>query len=433
MRVIPALILALFPTLLVSGILRAQEPPLTAPAYAALALASSPEVRQAEESFRGADDAYKARLSAMFLPTVAFTATDYPYGDDPNLGYLHHRTRLKRSDMTANTTVGWNLFNGFKDLLKTRTAALSRAAAERSLEAARADKAFAAIQVFYRVSSRLRLREVAREDLKAQADQYRETEDLYRHGLKSLSDLYKSETEWRSSEIRLISAEADYKSSLQPFNEMIARPPWQEPRLGDDLTPGATDLPRIDEDASLLVQRRAEIARALDDAAKAREQERQSLLGLFPDLALNAAWNRQELGTSSAPNPNSQVALSLSLPFGFNVATQGFDYAAARAEKRRARAAADAALRAAREELYAAWVGLERASSTYGLAARQEEIAARGLELVETQYRQGAADALRMAQARSDLLAARVERATALQDIFVNRAAYRRAAGVPLW
>ena len=411
----------------------AQEPALTAPAYVTLALAASPDVRQAEESFRGADDAYKAQFAAMVLPTLSFTGLDYPYGDDPLLGYQHHRLRLRRSDMTANTAVNWNLFNGFQDLLKTRSAAASRDAAARSLDAARADRAFAAVQVFYRLSSRERLREVAREDLRAQADQYRETEDLYKHGLKSLSDLYKSETEWRSSEIRLVSAEADYKGSLQPFNELIGRPPWEDHALPDDLTPGTTDLPRIEEDAARIALRRAEIARAQRDADKAVESERQSLLGLFPSLALNAAWNRQDKATSGIPNPNSQVGLTLSLPLGFNAVTQGYNYAAARAEKRRARAAADAALRAARQELYAAWVDLERASLTYGLAARQEEIASRGLEIVETQYRQGSADALRMAQARSDFLSARVQRATALQNIFVNRAAYRRAAGVPIW
>lgn len=430
-RMMPALALLLALSGAAAG--QSNEPGLTIQTYVKLVLAASPEVRQAEESFRGADDAYKSQFAAMVLPTLAFTGTAYPYGDDPLLGYQHHRLRLRRSEMTANTTVNWNLFNGFQDLLKTRTAAASRDSAARSLDAARADRAFAAVQVFYQLSSRERLREVAREDLRAQADQYRETEDLYKHGLKSLSDLYKSETEWRSSEIRMVSAEADYKGSLQPFNEMIALQPWEGHVLPDDLTPGATDLPRIEEDAALIVQRRAEIARAQRDAEKAVEQERRSLLGLFPNLALNATWNRQEAGTSAAPNPNSQVGLTLSLPFGFNAVSQGYDYAAARAERRRARAAADAALRAAREELYASWVGLERASLTYGLAARQEEIAARGLEIVETQYRQGTTDALRMAQARSDFLSARVQRATALQNIFVNRAAYRRAAGVPIW
>ncbi|MFI5346285.1 MAG: TolC family protein [Elusimicrobiota bacterium] len=413
---------------------------LSAGEYVKRSLAASPEVRQAEESWRAADDAYKAQLSSMLLPTVSFTGQDYPYGDDPSLGYLHHGWRVRRSDMTSNTTLNWNLFNGFQDLLKTRSAAEARDSSALALSSSRQDRAFAALQAFFALDARARLRDVAREDLRAQEEQYKQTQGLYRDGLKGLADLYKSETEWHASEIRLVSSEADFKGAQQPFNSLLGLPPWTPAELATDLEPGATDLPRIDEDAARLSERRPEIARALSDAQKAATAEKQSLTGLFPTLALNATWNRQETATSGLPssslgipNPNRQVGLSLALPFGWNGATQGFNYAGARAERRRANAAAEAALRTARDELYAAWINLERATITFGLSLRQEEIAQKGLEIVETQYRQGSADALRMAQARSDLLSARVSKATALQDIFVNRAAYRRAAGVPLW
>jgi len=419
---------------------RAAAADMTAAEYVKAALAASPEVRQADEAWRTADDAYKAQLSAMLLPTIAFTATEYPWGDDPSLGYVHHGWRIRRNDVGTNATATLNVFNGFQDLLKTRSAAAARDSAASALEAARQDRSYAALQAFYALGARARLRDVAREDLRAQEEQYKQTQGLYRDGLKGLADLYKSETEWHASEIRLISAEDDYKAAQQPFNSLLDRAPWTDASVVPELTPGATDLPRLEDDAAALPRRRPEIARSLADAQKAQEAEKQALLGMFPTLSVNAVWNRQQLASVGVPasslgipNPNSQVGLSLSLPLGYNGATQAFSYAGARAEKRRARAAAEASLRSARDELYAAWVNLERATVTWGLSLRQEEIAGQGLAIVEAQYRQGTADALRMAQARSDLLAARVQTATALQDIFVNRAAYKRAAGVPLW
>jgi outer membrane protein TolC len=376
----------------------------------------------------------------MLLPTLAFTGQIYPYGDDPSLGYAHHSWQWKRSDMTSNTTANWNLFNGFQDWLKTRVAAEARDSAARSLDAARQDRSFAALQAFYALDARARLFDVAREDLRAQEEQYKQTQGLYRDGMKSLADLYKSETEWHASEIRRVSAQDDYKAAQQPFNSLLSRAPWESASISAELTPGATDLPLIEDDAARLSTRRPEIVRALSDEAKAKAAEKQALVGLFPSFALNATWNRQDTATDGIPSstlgivsPNRQVGLALSLPFGYNGATQGFNYAGARAARRGAKAAADLALRSARDELYAAWINLERATITYGLTVRLEEIAQSGLEIVEAQYRQGGADALRMAQARSDLLTARVQKATALQDIFVNRAAYRRAAGVPLW
>jgi outer membrane protein TolC len=431
----PAVLLAL-----VLGAARASAAGLPSAEYVKRTLAASPEVRQAEESRLAADDAYKAALSSMLLPTLSFTGSDYPYGDDPSLGYAHHSWRVRRRDMASNATVNWNLFNGFQDLLKTRVAGEARDAAARALDAARQDRAFAALQAFYALDASARLRDVAREDLRAQEEQYRQTQGLYRDGLKSLADLYKSETEWHASEIRLVAAEASYKGTLQPFNSLLGLAPWTSAELATDLEPGATDLPRVEDDAARLAERRPEIARALAEADKAATAEKQALVGLFPSLTLNAAWNRQQTASDGPagsslgiPNPNRQVGLTLALPFGWNGATQGFNSAGARAERRRAKAAADAALRASRDELYSAWIGLERATATFGLAIRLEAIAQSGLEIVAAQYQQGAADALRMAQARSDLLSARVSKATALQDIFVGRAAYRRAAGVPLW
>src|SRR5258708_2302763 len=101
---------------------------MTAAQYVMGALSASPEVRQAKESWRTADDSYKAQLAAMLLPTLAFTGQDYPYGDDPSLDYRHHTWRWRRSDMTSNTTLNWNLFNGFQDWLKTRVAEEARGA-----------------------------------------------------------------------------------------------------------------------------------------------------------------------------------------------------------------------------------------------------------------------------------------------------------------
>jgi outer membrane protein TolC len=419
---------------------RASASGMNSTEYVKAALAASPEVRQAQEALTAADDAYKAQLSAMLLPTLSFTGQDYPYGDDPSLGYVHHTWQWKRSDMTSNTSANWNLFNGFQDWLKTRIAAQARDSAAKSLDAARQDRAYAALQAFYALDAGARLIDVDREDLRAQEEQYRETQGLYRDGLKSLADLYKSETEWHTSEIRLYSAQDDYKAAQEPFNSLLNRAPWENVEVSVELTPGATDLPPIAADDAALSTRRPEIIRALSEEAKAESAAKQSLLGLLPTLALNATWNRQDTASDGVPSStlgipttNRQVGIALSLPIGFNGATQGFNYAAARAAQRGAAAAADLALRSARDELYAAWVNLERATITYGLDVRLEEIAQSGLEIVEAQYRQGTADALRMADARSDLLNARVQKATALQNIFMYRAAYRRAAGVQLW
>jgi outer membrane protein TolC len=155
-------------------------------------------------------------------------------------------------------------------------------------------------------------------------------------------------------------------------------------------------------------------------------------------VAVDATWTKTRYADypgsgSSFPNPSHYVGVALTLPIGFNGFTQGWAISAARAAKRRAEAARSAAERTVKSELYNAFINLERVSRSYGVALQKEDISAKSLELVGRQYQQGAADAIRMNQAQNDYLNARVERALALHDIFIDRARYKRAVGDPLW
>jgi outer membrane protein TolC len=407
---------------------------LTAAEYVKQTIAASPEVRQAEESLLSADDAYKSLLASVALPSLSFSWNDSLYGDDPARG-VFHGLRLKRNDQTTTTGANWNLFNGFKDVYSVKVSVESRDSAAVSLRLAKEVRALAAIQAYYNLVANKRLVEVARVDLASQEEQFHQTEAQYRAGMKGLSDLYKSETEWRSSQVRMISAESAYKSSLEPFNSLIGRAPWTDTELASDLQPGTTELPNLEEDAARLPERLPELAVALKSVEKARLAEKQSLLGVLPSLTANASWNRADpegagLWTGRA---SQQIGLLFSLPVGFNGVKQVYDYKAARSALRSAQASYDLTLRSSRDSLFSAYIALEASLKTYSLSLRQEEIAAKGEEIVEEQYNQGATDALRMAQARTDLLNARVQSATALQGIYLNRAAYRRAAGVSLW
>lgn len=411
---------------------------LAVSSYTAAALRSAPEVRSAQDAYDAADAALKGQAAAMMLPTLAFAYNQYPYGHNPLDAYRYEHGRFAPRLGQAATTANWNLFNGFQDLQKTRAAAMARRAARAALAAARQDRAFAAISAFYDLDSKTELLGVARQNLKDQRQQYDQSLDLYKHGMKSLADLLKSETDWRSSELRIISAEAERKRALVAFNLLIDRPALDEAALTVVLQAGATALPAVDADFARALELRPEVVKAREDLDKARVAVQQAAQGLLPELKVDASWSRTRYAAfsgagSTAPNPNHSVGISLSLPVGFNAFTQGWALSSARAEKRRAEAARDAAERTVKSEVYGAYIDLEKVSSSYSVALQKEEIAAKALELVGRQYQQGAADAIRMNQAQNDYLNARVERALALHDIFIDRARYKRAVGEPLW
>lgn len=416
------------------------EPDFTVSSFTALALGASPEVRQAKEAYESADASYKSAVAAMVLPTFSFSAQAYPYGDNPANGYKFQTWRLARDEMSFNEGLDLNVFNSFQDYQRVRQARLGREAAERSYFAARQDKALTAIQAFYDLDTKLELTEVARQNLKAQQDQYAQSLDLYKNGMKSLADLLKSETDWRSSQLRLLDAQIDEQRSRVAFNLLVDRPGLERETLTVDLKTGATDLPRLDGDLAYALAGRPETVGARKQLESARVAVEQAVQGLLPAFRVNAVWNHDDqatFGVSNAslgiPNPNYYVGLSLSLPGGFNVLSQAYALSQAKAKLRSARQSLEAALRQVRSDVYGAYLSLERDGAAYGFSLEKEDIARRTLDIVTAQYREGTADAIRMNQAQNDYLDARVEETLALHAIFIDRAQYKRAVGEPLW
>lgn len=412
-------------------------PAFTFAEYVRRALDASPEVLQAEASLAEASAQWKAQTATAWLPTVSFSGTGYPYGHNPANRYEYVRWRLNRDDLSFNTTVGLNLFNSFQDSNRVSLARHAREAARLALEAARRDRALAAARIYLGLSLRERLLEVADENLKGQEDQYRLTQDLYKHGMKSLTDLLKSETDWRSSELRRLGAVAERRRALAQFNSAIDREPEADARLDPLPEPEDAPLRPLQEDLGAAVTRRPEVNRAAALERRAGVARLQARRDMLPVLSIDAAWNRQDTATfgqpvttlGGIPKPNYQLGLSVSLPSRYNVVTQAQEWSAAAAAQRRAAQELDAAARQARLEAVQARIALELALAAAATAAKKAELAGRNLELVSAQYRQGAADVIRLAQAQLDYLQARTERSQAAHDAALSRLEYRRAIG----
>ena len=415
----------------------AETSTFTAAGYVRAALESSPEVRQAAALFEAARARWKSQTAAAWMPTVNFTGLAYPYGHDPSQSYRFEHWNLARGDTSLNTSVNLNLFNSFADYYKVRQASLSRDSAEQAHSTARQTRAFAALQAFYDLGLKNRLLDVAVENLKTQKDNYDLTRDLYQNGMKSLADLLKSETDWRSSELRLAQAEADRKRSLLQLNLLVGRPADEPATLAAELDPGTTALPSLAGDVDAALSLRPEMVSARLALETNEVAVSQTVRDGAPQLSVDAAYNRTDngrnIGTGGIPDPDYQLALRLALPSGFNGASQWLSVSAARARAAASRQDLAATQRQVRSEVHSAYITLEAALAAHRIAAVKEEIAQRNLELVNEQYKQGSADVIRLAQAQLDHLQARVERAQALFGALLSRAQYHLAIGEPLW
>ncbi|MEK7744512.1 MAG: TolC family protein [Elusimicrobiota bacterium] len=442
MRVRSAALLLLAPAALGAAFLPtagAQETRLWSPAsYVAAALEASPETARSRLSRKAASSRWKSALASAALPALSWSADSAPYGHTPADSYLFHNWRLNASDVGINTGLRWNLFNSFADELTVRASSLARDAAEAELDSSLRSQALAALRVYYSLALKGRILEVSEGNLKAQEAQFALTQDLYKHGMKSYTDLLKSETDLLSSRLRLASAQAETRKSLVRFNTLLQRGPL-DPAEPEPLSePGARAFPEPGTELRDSLRRRPELRIARLEEDKAAVSLRRTIREGVPALSLDALWQRQEVATFGKPsafgipNPNYRLSLTLALPSGFNAYSQAQNALASRSELERAREARRAQELQVGQEVALSRSELERALQTLRVASRKEEISRENLGLVSEQYQQGRADVIRLAQAQLDFLESQVQRAQAMHDAHVAAAEYRYAAGEAL-
>lgn len=403
----------------------------------------APDVAEANETFNIARRQWQSQIGAAALPTVSFTALAYPWGDDPSNGYVFNHWKINRDnhDVVYNTTLNWTLFNSFKDYENVRFASWGKESALQSLQSVRQNRALLALQAFYDLNLKEQVLDENRQNLAAQEQQYRVTQDLYRHGLKSLADLLKSETDLHTSELNVVGAQADRQTALMHFNVLLDRAPDSPETIRAETAPPTLVPPNLGADLGRALGNRPEALKARADLSQAQVATVQSFQNnLLPTFAVNATYNRDDqanFGVSNSslgiPNPNYYLGLSLSLPLGFNGYSQTQNVLAAKASERRFSQALRDVGRQVTQDVYSAFIQLDAALKTYNIATLKESIAKRSLDLVIEQYRQSTADALRLSQAQLDYLNAQLQRSQALHDAFINQAQYRLAIGETLW
>ncbi len=404
--------------------------------YVRAAIEASPELVQYRQRLEVSKTGYSSSLAGAVLPTLSFSAVAYPWGYD--LTGIHRHWELNRDNMNFNTTLKMNLFNSFEDRLKVRQSRLDLKLSEWNLQSQKQSTAFGALKTFYTLMLKEKLLDVARGNAKARQDQYLLTREQYKDGMKSLSDLLKSETDWLSGRLRKSNAESQYQDALMQFNLLLDRDPGQKAVLRGALETGTTVLSPVTSGVEQALSVRPEIEALRVNLDKASVSLRQSVRSSLPDLSVDVNWTRRGfagigLPASGTANPNYNLSLNVSLPFGFNAASQYMNVKAARARKRRTIGEFDELRRRVRKEVHSSHIALSRALRSYEIAALKEDISKRNLEIVKEQYRQGIANVIRLAQARQDYLEAQVERVQALNDAWVNRAQYRLATGDPLY
>ncbi len=289
----------------------------TARSYIAAALAASPSMKSAEESFRQAESSYKTALLDAALPSLTLGLGETFYDN------LDTRLRLDRNDVASSLSASWNLYDSvYSPARRIKDARLDYETAKLSLLKAKQDEALKAMARFYALYSARQRTVIAKANLVSRERQYKDTNEQYNSGTRSRIEVTQSEGDKLQGELSVAQAEAAESKALMSFNELIDADPaaGQEVEVSTMAPEIQLPLPREDVDRALRDNLSLRMQRL--SLEKARLAYRSSVNSAYPRLSVDASWRKTALGLigpgSSGPgNPSYALSASVSFPFGF--------------------------------------------------------------------------------------------------------------------
>ena len=407
--------------------------PWTLDSYLKEVYTVSHELKQAEESLELSRSSYLYALASFYFPSVSLYASNTPYSSDgsPRLEFRNDRT-------SAGLSASLNLFNNFKDKLDLDSSRLDRDVVEISLFSARQDLTISALNAYYAVLRQRQLLKVAQASLASYEEQYKKAQVYYRDGLKSYSDVLKSELNFRTSQLSAMSDAENLRAAVMAFNTLIYRQPEDEAELAEVAGVSDLSMPELKEDLAYALSNRPDLRQAGMALEQKKISRRQARIGWLPDLSADALYGRQGLfGLGNPPagsvNPTYSVGLSLSLPLGLGTFADRNANQSASIALSQARRSLLAAELSVKKEIISAWHSRALALKSYEVAKMSAEISAQNLAIVTEKYSQGRASMIELDDAQSDNLRSQNSLANSFFDLLLNRAAYDRTVGRKIW
>lgn len=395
--------------------------------------AVSHDLKQAEEAVQLARSSYLSSLASFYLPSVLLSASNTPYSSSNS-----PRLLVRRDKTSAGVSASLNLFNNFKDKFGLDSSRLDRDSTDVSLFTARQDLTLSALNAYYDLLRKKQLLKVADASVASYEEQYKKAQQYYKEGLKSYSDVLKSELNFRTSQLTAMRYVEDLRNSVMAFNTLIYRQPEEEADLAEITGVSDTSMPDLEADLAFALDGRPDLRQARIALEQKKISRKTAYIGWFPDFSVDAAYNRQGLfgwGNPAAGtvNPSYSVGLSLSLPIGPGTfSDMNVNLSASIDLARSERALVEAELKA-KKEIISAWHSRALALKSYEVAKMSAEISAQNLAIVTEKYSQGRASMIELNDAQSDDLNSQNSVANSFFDLLLNRVSYDRTVGRKIW
>ena len=400
----------------------------TRDSYIRAFLNNSPRVKSEHNTLLNARTTYQNAFTDAFLPSFSVSATaDKNYSRPDN---IHSWNEFRHFDSNARASGSWNLLNSGRDRLAYQNASLAYEIAQISFDAFIQETVLSAVQTYYDLLLNQKLVEVHQADLEINRKQYEQDKVLYDNGLKTRSDLLSSETNYRSSQLSLFSAQNNYANALSDFNIALNQPTETEITLDDTLDKTLIPLPPLERD----------LTRALADRHDVRERRlqlkqedisfKQGKLNTLPSLYVDLFGSTgRGLNSHELWDYNYGVSAGITFDLGFFYLDKYRTRQNLKRTHDNAYLSFEQFLRSMRDNVVQTRNSLDLKMRSMEISDLRLQAATQKFEATQAKYKNGLMSATDLTVAQQAMVSAQIEHARLLTDLEITKLRYQYAIG----
>lgn len=407
---------------------RSPQTYFTVDSYIRAFLANSPQVKAEHNALLSARATYQNAFIEAFLPSFTVSATaDKTYSRPDN---IHSWSELRRLDSDARASGTWNLLNSGKDRLAYQSASVSYEMAQIAFDAFIQETVLSAVQTYYNLLLNQKLVEVHQADLEINRKQYEQDKVLYDNGLKTRSDLLSSETNYRSSQLTLFSAQNDYANALTAFNIALNQPAQTDITLNDALDKTVIPLPSLEDDLTHALADRHDVRQRRLRLKQQDIEFKQGKLNTLPSLFVDLFGSTgRGLNGHEVWGYNYGLSAGISFDLGFLYVDKYRTRQNLRRSHENAYLSFEQFLRSMRDNVVSSRNALLLKMQSLEISDLRLQAATQKFEATQTKYKNGLMTATDLTVAQQSMVSAQIEHARLLTDLEMAKLRYRYAIG----
>lgn len=389
----------------------------------------SHEIKKQQEELESSKRTYLYRLYDMYLPQISYNLSTNLYSDyKKDWGF-------KKDYSSSYLSISKNLFNNFKDDLNLKNSLINFEISSNNLWLAKQEISYSAINTYINYLKAIKLLEVSKLNKKSYEEQYEKTKSYYNEGLRSYSDLLKSELNLKTAELYYLSQQNYLKNSLMNFNSLYYEDPLKDETPSDIFFDENIKIPGETEAIEKALKNRKEID-TLKKNLKIKEIElEKSKISLYPEFKLDFSYSRHNiLNLSDKKDTNYSLSFSMFYPFGpSELINKSAERYGAESEFKQMKRKLNEIEISIKKEVISALLSLSYGIKRYEVAKIKTKISRDNFDIIKQKYSEGKASVIDLIDAQKDELDANTELAESYYELYLSMISLKKAMGEKLW